>query len=275
MSNSLKSNAPATLSNAAPVAISTAGLDSIVANLIAEREAWQANAYASSNGQLYALLGKCLDLYTTVKASSTLPRGLNEILRRLNVTFNEGTSLELRIARLVFATPGSEKCVSTRINAYARVIKVAAVHNQTSTTLAQFIADNHGVEEIRRNGVNGNTVKPSEMNKSYRDRAENTLLASTHPTLFNGFDIPPEMMPVDGKRFSLALVRKNPDDKGSIVFATNNVTLVNAVLAIAGKDITDKRAKEIAEQLDKEDAALRDRNMAAFLTAANATQLAA
>jgi hypothetical protein len=275
MSNTLTSDSPATLTTAAPVAISVDGLGVFVSNLIAEREVWQKNAYASSNTQLYTLLGKCLDLYNTVKASSTLPRGLNEILRSLKVTFNEGTSLELRIVRLVFATPGSEKCVSTRVNAYARVIKVAAVHKQTAATLPQFIADNHGVEEIRRNGINGNVQKPSEVNKSYRDRAENSLIAPNIPTIFANFELPEVMMPMDGKRFSLALVRKNPDDTGSIVFATSNVTAVNAVLAIAGKDITDKRAKEIAEQLDKEAAAQRDENLAEFLTAANGSQLAA
>jgi hypothetical protein len=40
--------------------ITVEALEHNLTNLVAEREAWEAGAYATSNQQLYALLDKCL-----------------------------------------------------------------------------------------------------------------------------------------------------------------------------------------------------------------------
>lgn len=243
---------------------STADLDVTIAHLIAQREIWQKGSYTTSNTELYIVLGGCLDMFNAIKGNAALAKGLNEVLRNLNVNFNEHTSLELRIARLVFATHGAEAKTANRVNAYARVIKVAADNKQTSATLAQFIVANHGIEEIRRSGTQSGKLSVAKLNERNREIADNVLAAPTANALFANFALPDDLKPEAGRRYSLALVRQNPDGTGSIVFGTNSVAAVNSVLAIAGKDITADAHKKAEEALQIGQAAQRDSNIQAF-----------
>ncbi|WP_324073445.1 MAG: hypothetical protein RSE14_10495 [Erythrobacter sp.] len=244
-------------------------LSTVADNLIAQREVWQKGSYATSNAELYKLLGGCLDLYNVIKHDPSLAKGLNAYLRLLGVDFTENTSLELRLARLVFATPGAEQKIKNRVNAYARVIKVAAAHGQTSATISQFIVANHGIEEIRRSGVKAGQDSPAKIKSRNRDVAETQFADPTLPALFAGFAIPEQLMPEAGQRYSVALVRRNPDGTGSIVFGTGNTAVVNTVLAAGGKGLVDQAHKQAeVDLLNQQDAQL-SANLQAFKTASN------
>jgi hypothetical protein len=58
----------------------------------------------------------------------------------------------------------------------------------------------------------------------------------------------------------LALVRKNEDGTGSVVFGTNNATAVNTVLTIAGKALKDRAAQTAEQNVAKHDAEQRAEN---------------
>jgi hypothetical protein len=62
------------------------------------------------------------------------------------------------------------------------------------------------------------------------------LVNPSDSELFSNFDLPDQLQPKAGEQFSLALVRKNADGTGSIVFGTDNVAAVTSVLALAGMD---------------------------------------
>lgn len=96
-------------------------IEQAAANLIAQRDAWEKSSYASSSAELYKIIGGCVDLYNKIKLNATLAKGLNEVLRSLGVPFTTHTSLELRIARLVFATEDTELKTRNRVNAYYTV----------------------------------------------------------------------------------------------------------------------------------------------------------
>lgn len=244
-------------------------LSTVANNLIAQREVWQNGSYATSNAELHKLLGGCLDLYHVIKHDASLAKGLNEYLRLIGVKFTEHTSLELRIARLVFATPGAEQKVKNRVNAYARVIKVAAAHGQTSATISQFIVANHGIEEIRRSGGKTAKASPADIKLQNRKLADAQYADPAAPEIFAGFQLPEQLMPEAGQRYSVALVRRNPDGTGSIVFGTGNTAVVNTVLAAGGKGLVDKAHKQAETDLLKQQEVQLSQNLQAFKAASN------
>lgn len=245
-------------------------IEETAAKLIAQRDAWEKSSYASSNAELYKIIGGCVDLYNQIKLNATLAKGLNEVLRSLGVPFTTHTSLELRIARLVFATEDAELKTRNRVNAYARVIRVAADHKQTSATIAQFIANNHGIEEIRRSGVGNAKVSASAEKAQNRGIAEAHYASPNAPTIFASFTLPTELTPEAGHRYSVALVRQNADGTGSIVYGTSNTTVVNTVLSHGGKRIKEAALKQAEQNLMKQQEAQLSQNVQEFAAALGA-----
>jgi len=157
--------------------------------------------------------------------------------------------------RLVFVGKGREKKIENRAYTYARVLTVAAEAGITGEQLPQFIADNHGIDELRRQNKDGET--DAEKAKRARDYADAALVAET---AISDVIMSDSLQPVDGARYSLALVRKNEDGTGSIVFGTNNATAVNTVLTIAGKALKDRAAQAAEQNVAKHDAEQRAEN---------------
>lgn len=239
--------------------------------VIEKRIRWEQGTYAAANTELYSILGDCLDLYVAIKRSYTLPKGVNTLLEARSITYNASTSLELKLVRLVFAgSSESAVRIQNRLFGYARVIRVAADAGQTGATLAQFIADNHGIEEIRRAGKEG--LSTSQKQKAQVEQARVQLIEPSDTELFANFAMPDQLQPKDGEHFSLALVRKNADGTGSIVYGTNNVTAVNTVLAIAAKALQENAVKAAEVNASKKAETAKKQNLAA-LTAAMADTL--
>jgi len=231
--------------------------------LVAKRVVWELGTYAAANAELYSILGDCLDLYIAVKRSYELPKGLNALLEAKGIGFNSSTSLELKLARLVFASAENTDKVHNRMFGYARVIRVAADANVTGKTLPQFIADNNGIEEIRRADKEG--VSPADKQKAQMEQARVQLIQPTNVELFSNFEMPDQLQPKDGEHFSLALVRKNADGTGSIVYGINNVAAVNVVLSIAGKALQEEAVKGFAADNAKQIYSVKQRNIAALI----------
>jgi hypothetical protein len=206
-----------------------------------------------------------LDLYVKIKRSYDLPKGVNALLDERGVTYNASTSLELKLVRLVFADTNTAPQLQNRLFSYARVIRVATDANQSGITLAKFIADNHGIDEIRRAGKDG--VSAADKQKAQIDHARIQLLERSAAELFSNFALPDTLEPTVGEHFSLALVRKNPDGTGSIVFGTSNTAAVETVLAIAGKNLKGEAVKAVEAEAAKRTAAVKQQNMAALAAA--------
>ena len=247
MTNTTAQTQPATLTDA---------IDEVVATRIR----WEEGTYAAANAELYSILGDCLDLFVVLKCRMNAAKAVNALLDLRGITYNSATSLELKLVRLVFATADSVKRIENRLYSYARVIRVAADAKQTSETLAQFITDRHGIDEIRRADSAG--VTAADKTKAQVELAQATLTTPSDNDLFANFELPDELQPKDGQQFSLALVRKNADGTGSIVFGTDNVTAVATVLALAGRALQDNVAKAAEVEATKQVAAVKQQNMA-------------
>jgi hypothetical protein len=243
----------------------TANFIATVNELVEKRIRWEQGTYAAANAELYSILGDCLDLYVKIKRSYDLPKGVNALLDERGVTYNASTSLELKLVRLVFADTNTAPQLQNRLFSYARVIRVATDANQSGITLAKFIADNHGIDEIRRAGKDG--VSAADKQKAQIDHARIQLLERSAAELFSNFALPDTLEPTVGEHFSLALVRKNPDGTGSIVFGTSNTAAVETVLAIAGKNLKGEAVKAVEAEAAKRTAAVKQQNMAALAAA--------
>jgi hypothetical protein len=232
----------------------------VIDDIVAKRVLWEQGTYAAANAELYSILGDCLDLFVALKRRMNAAKAVNDLLALRGITYNNATSLELKLVRLVFATADTAKRMENRLFSYARVIRVAADAKQTSATLVQFITDRHGIDEIRRANKDG--VSAADNVKAQVDLARVELVSPSDSDLFTDFELPDQLQPKDGQQFSLALVRKNADGTGSIVFGTNNVAAVTTVLALAGRALQDKNVKVAVANKAKEVAAVKKQNMA-------------
>ena len=240
-------------------------LSNIVDELIAQRQKWEQGTYAASNAELYTLLGNTLELFLKVRSNVGLSKAVTDLLNTYSIQHNSSTSLALKIVRLVFVGKGREKTIENRAYTYARVLTVATEAGITGEQLPQFIADNHGIDEIRRANKDGLTeAQKSKLNQDYAE----TVLSESVSLV--DIDLVDALQPNDGEQFSLALIRRNADGTGSIVFGTPNVAAIKTVLALAGGEL-----KDVAKQEDEASVAERSEQMRAINTQRLSQELAA
>lgn len=210
--------------------------------LVAEREAWETGAYATSNQQLYALLDKCLTVASEAKHSALQRAKITQMLDERGIAHNASTNTLTKIVRLVFGNCGK------RAYSYARVLSVAAAEKPEHMSLATFITNNGGIEEIRRRSKSG--VAPSVV------RQQNIAFATRYMIDAEGLiqfaacsEIAPH--PETENNLGLAVVRFNADGTSNVVFNIPNKSLLNTALELAGKQLgaaqqaTDTHAKEV------------------------------
>lgn len=236
-----------------------ASLSSTALKLIRDRKAWQDKAYKQSNAELHALLARCLHFYNAVANDADLYDALTTLLENQGFKVAVNTSLPLRIVRLIFAEPASLEKSKQRLFSYTRVLSIAKAQGIAPEKLPDFIERNGGIDEIRRTGSTSNNKK--EAAKTHRERANRELSSSTAKPLFKLPSLPAQLHPAEGKRFSLALVRKNTDGTASIVFGTANISLVKSVLELAGKTLIEDVAKHAQEQAEAANAFRQDANL--------------
>jgi len=218
------------------------GLGKVFVELVKQRETWEAGTYAASNAELYALLGQTLTVLYRVKHFTELSRGLNGLLKERGFVFTDATTTETKLLRAVFADVANPAKYKQRIYVYARVLSVAFEAKITGDQLPAFIAEHGGIDEIRRHDPK--TASKADKEKLAVHIAEKTLTVSSVPTIAVGIKLTADLQPADDQQFSLALVRKEVDGTGSIVFGTNNKALVRSVLGIAGRKIDEASDKE-------------------------------
>ena len=158
-----------------------------------------------------------------------------------------------------------EEKIVHRAFTYAKVLKIASDAGQTGDTLSKYITDNHGIDEIRRANKDGLTeAQKSKLNQDYAE----TVLSDSVSLV--DIDLVDALQPNDGEQFSLALIRRNADGTGSIVFGTPNVAAIKTVLALAGGEL-----KDVAKQEDEASVAERSEQMRAINTQRLSQELAA
>jgi len=210
--------------------------------LAEQHKVWNEGTYKASKKELYQLLSDCLDFYNVVSASVQQRKDLYKTLSERGIKFNKSSSLATRIVRAVFGDCGK------RAFSYARVITIAYDTKPENMTMNAFITNAGGIEQMRRK-INGQT--PSQRREENTNFAE-SLFAKRNPIIDTKLPSARALQPsIEAtNQFSLALVRRNSDGTSNIVYGTNNVTLVDAVLADAGKAERAEEQKRLKLELE-------------------------
>ncbi|MBO6676574.1 MAG: hypothetical protein JJ908_14120 [Rhizobiales bacterium] len=202
-----------------------------ISQLIAKRKKWEGGTFKASNDELYDLLGDCYDYGVHLRSNRAAIRQLKEYLQAEGYTVKANTSLETQIVRAVFG----DMC--KRQMAYVKVLNVARFEKPSDQSMSVFVYERGGIEEIRRTPANGEARLTPER---CRELAEQEL--SNSKPICNAFKGNDRLKPSSDSTnaFAVALVRQEANGKMSIVYGSAKISLVNTVLAVAGKDIADK-----------------------------------
>jgi hypothetical protein len=125
---------------------------SALLSLAQEREQWDNNAYKTSNLQLYALLGKAMNLFDSlyVKAKKAERIVLRDFFEKTlsadGIRIQANTNILTLFVRYIF------RADRNRTNTYVQVLKIAAKEKVTAERLPGWISNAGGVEEVKRSG---------------------------------------------------------------------------------------------------------------------------
>ena len=197
------------------------------------REAWETGIFKKSTEELYAILDRCLGVFQEVSAATKGKRKLiyaiDEALKTRGFAARANTSLQTKIVRYVFGDCGK------RAFTYARVIVVAATEKPETQTLAAFITERGGIEQIRKTPKNGGP-SPKERRERLIENGEQRF-ATAEPILA-GIELIADLQPANnnGVKMMAVLMRKDDDGTGSLVFRSNSQAIINALLAAAERD---------------------------------------
>lgn len=118
-----------------------------ITKLVADKQAWEANAYRTSNEQLYALLARCYSIYVLMTANRRTAAQLREevdaYLKSQNVKLSDSAHTITKIVKCVF---GADR---RRVSAYSIALRAAIAANVPVSGVAAYIRDKGGVEELR------------------------------------------------------------------------------------------------------------------------------
>lgn len=129
--------------------IAAPSLASRIERLVSDRVQWEQGVLRTSNEQLYALLAKCYAMYFEfcgkTAGAKALRAELEKFISQKGYRFNESSHTITKIVKCVFGAVDRR-----RISTYSLVLRVALAKKLTTDGVAAFIAENGGVEEIRR-----------------------------------------------------------------------------------------------------------------------------
>jgi hypothetical protein len=183
--------------------------------IAAKAATWHSGSYKKATDELYALLSECYESVDNIRTQGTaMVRQLNKVLTANSITFNEGTSLETKVVRVVFGQIGK------RAQIYARVLRNAAEQSVKPTLFIEWLTDKGGVEEVRKQHKG---LSPSQLKAQRVEAAEKALPRVKTKQLSNA----PK---VDGSDYVLALVQ-HTNGKQRIVGFCDSVALIKEAMS--------------------------------------------
>jgi hypothetical protein len=124
----------------------------LLQKLITERKAWEADAYRTSNEQLYALLQRIYNFYRSVSGTDNKLKQeqLLNYCTAQGYRFTPSSHLITKVVRCVFDDKAMDR---RRVSTYSLVLRAA--HKQVlsgalkADAIAEFVATQGGVEQVR------------------------------------------------------------------------------------------------------------------------------
>ena len=118
----------------------------LLASMEAKRISWEQGAYRTSNLELYKVLAECLLFAGELSVSESKQRSaaLEAFFKERGYKYKKDSHIIARVVRAVFGNIDRR-----RISTYVLVLRQAQKSKIEATQLAQWIEDNHGIQEIK------------------------------------------------------------------------------------------------------------------------------
>lgn len=212
------------------------------------RENWEQTTFKKANESLYDLLAQCLEVFNakfvngTKADQHTLRQELITRLTALNVKTQKNSPTLNLFVRFVFCSDRK------RAHGYSYVLNAALSHDISSTQLPSWIAQEGGIEEIKRKMVQSEKAQAQqEKRKRARETAEEMIVeANINPLATLSI----EGLHSNDLNILLAMGDANGDFNVTYVLTEVSDGLYKALLKQA--------AKQIATQQDEEDALMAE-----------------
>ncbi|EAQ05994.1 hypothetical protein [Yoonia vestfoldensis] len=223
-------------------------LEQTLDQISAARAVWEEGTLKSSNDELYAILERCFEIYKQMKEDTAKRRSLNSLLTDRNMKPRTSTSLGIKVIRYVFGKEGN------REQAFARLLTIAYDLKPAEQSLASYIQQCGGVEEVRRTSKvkDGKTMTADD----YKQIAVMGLNMARIPVA--SFNLPEFIQPNSeyDEDYVVGLIRCNPDGTGDLLFGNNDAKVIDTVLVASGKYL-DQKAQDDQKGLQVADVAKR------------------
>jgi hypothetical protein len=118
----------------------------LLTQLEAKREQWEANAYRTSNQQLYSVLAECMAYGAALPLAEAKQRTkeLDEHFQQRGYTVKSDSPLMTRVVKAVFGNVDRR-----RISSYSLVLRTAQKEGITAGKLADWIEQRGGIQEVK------------------------------------------------------------------------------------------------------------------------------
>jgi hypothetical protein len=162
----------------------TKGTYAFIEQLAVERQAWETNAYRTSNEQLYAILQKCFQLYKSMEiadeAAKTLRKAFADYVGVKGYVFMKSSHTLHKIVKCVFSDNNAKESADRRrVSAYSTVLRSALAKGITVDAIPAFITSGGGVEAIRL-GRPANALTPKQKAAAVKSTVDAINLGVVH-----------------------------------------------------------------------------------------------
>ena len=208
----------------------TKGTYAFIEQLAVERQAWETNAYRTSNEQLYAILQKCFQLYKCMEtddvAAKTLRKAFADYVGVKGYVFMKSSHTLHKIVKCVFSDNNAKESADRRrVSAYSTVLRSALAKGITVDAIPAFITNGGGVEAIRL-GKPANAMTTKQKAEVAKTTVDATNLGSVYSARLAG------LLDAGNIGKETVLVGTWQADGSVIIRAVvQNDSLVNAALA--------------------------------------------
>jgi hypothetical protein len=201
--------------------------------LSTKRKQWEQSDFKKANDGLYALLSECLAVFQTkfvhasVEDQHALRSELQNKLTAAGVKVQKNTNTLNMFVRFVF---GSDR---KRAHGYAYVLTAAVSHNKTAAEMPGWIANQGGIEEIKRKMVQKPaSIKRQQAIATAKGNVQSEMELATIAPLANV-----EISGLHGQ-YAILLAKPSADGHASIIGTLSDVdqALINALLIRMAKN---------------------------------------
>lgn len=123
-------------------------LTKVLADLVTERETWEAGAYRTSNLALYAVLAKCLAIAQadTPELAKQRNAGLQAFYKMRGYSYKKDAPPATRVVKAVFGVSDLDR---RRLSTYSLVLREAIKKKVLAINLAEWIEKEGGIQAIK------------------------------------------------------------------------------------------------------------------------------